>query len=255
MKKFLICFCVFLYLLSQTVCAETVVPILMYHNINETYLPENANVEMTPAEFKEQMEALLNAGYTPITLYDYVDWVNGMETLPEKPVIITFDDGYLNNYTHAFPIIKALNIPITIFIITDRMGMSDGVAYPHFTWEQAKEMLDSGLVDIESHTNMHSDLLLADEKTAINELRMSKYLIQKHLGRTANFLAYPYGNFTDAVKLQAQKAGYMACVKIKPQTQGVNKIDNDLYELKRITAFGGMSGEDFINYIEENKER
>lgn len=250
MKKFAACFVLIFCLIGQTVFAETVVPILMYHNLNNSYLPEHANVEMRPDEFREQVTTLISAGYTPIRLYDYTDWVNGKKDLPEKPIIITFDDGYLNNYTHAFPVAKELNIPITIFIITDRMGMSDGVAYPHFTWEQAREMNESGVVDIESHTNAHSDLFLADNKTVINELWLSKYLIKKHLNRDANYLAFPYGNYSDFVKQQAEKAGYKACVKIKPLAPGLNRKGDDVYELKRLTACGGMTGQDIIDLIQ-----
>ena len=253
MKKLFICV-LFFICLATTVSAETVVPILMYHNINDSYSPDNALVEMSTAEFKEQMLSLIENGFQPITLYDYIKWQQGEKELPQKPVIITFDDGYLNNYTHAYPIIKELNIPVTIFVITSRMGMSNGVTYPHFTWEQAKEMEESGLVDIESHTNMHSDFHLTDKKNAIAELRMSKFLIKKYLNKDAKFLAYPYGYYTDFVKAEAEKAGYSACVKIQTLNPGVNRKGQDLYVLKRITARGGMSGDELIKEIEINME-
>ena len=116
--------------------------------------------------------------------------------------------------------------------------------------EQAREMNESGVVDIESHTNVHSDLFLADNKTVINELRLSKYLIKKHLNRDANYLAFPYGNYSDFVKQQAEKAGYKACVKIKPLAPGLNRKGDDVYELKRLTACGGMTGQDIIDLIQ-----
>ncbi|MBQ2968064.1 MAG: polysaccharide deacetylase family protein [Clostridia bacterium] len=253
MRKILALLLMVLCLPPVVVQAETVVPVLMYHNLNETYAPENANIEMKPSEFEEQMVALLNAGYTPISLYQYARFEAGEETLPEKPVIITFDDGYLNNYTHAFPIVKKYNIPITIFVITQYMGMRDGVTYPHFTWEQAKEMQESGLVEIESHTCAHSDFMLADRETILKELRLSKYLIYKHIGKEAKFLAYPYGNYTPEVQKEARNAGYLGCVKVKAVTPGVNRKGDDIYALKRITASGGVSGAELIRCIEENK--
>lgn len=254
MRKILLVILLSVYFLTFNACAETVVPILMYHNINDNYSSDRYLVEMSTAEFEEQIVTLLSEGYTPITMYDYSAWQEGKKELPEKPIIITFDDGYLNNYTHAYPIAKKYNIPITIFVITSRMGMSDGVVYPHFTWSQAKEMEESGLVHIESHTNMHSDFNLSDPKNSVSELRLSKYLIKKHLDKDALYLAYPYGHYTEFAKEQAEKAGYKACVKITTVNPGVNRIDTDLYELKRITACGGMSGRDLINEIEKNRE-
>lgn len=94
----------------------------------------------------------------------------------------------------AFPILKELEIPATIFVVTDTVGAtkeSGKVNYSHFTWEQAKEMQDSGLIDIESHTNDHVKLGELDKDTLNYELRKSKYLIEKNLGKTCDMIAYP----------------------------------------------------------------
>ena len=233
---------------------ETYVPILMYHNINDQYDPANASVEMSEEDFREQMETLKEAGYTTITFEEYLDYENGLAELPDKPIMINFDDGYLNNYTRAYPILKELGMKATIFVITGRMGMSGGVTYPHFTWEQAKIMEDSGVIDIESHTNFHNNLKDVSLETAIQELRKSKYLIQKNLGKDATVLAYPYGDFTEEVKQAAKDAGYLAAVKVKLGNPGVNRKGQDVYELKRLTVYGGMTGEQLLELIQENKD-
>lgn len=233
---------------------ETYVPILMYHNINDQYDPANASVEMSQEDFREQMETLKEAGYTTITFEEYLDYDNGLAELPDKPIMINFDDGYLNNYTRAYPILKELGMKATIFVITGRMGMSGGVTYPHFTWEQAKIMEDSGVIDIESHTNFHNNLKDVSLETAIQELRKSKYLIQKNLGKDATVLAYPYGDFTEEVKQAAIDAGYLAAVKVKLGNPGVNRKGQDVYELKRLTVYGGMTGEQLLELIQENKD-
>ena len=79
--------------------------------------------------------------------------------MPENPIAITFDDGYLSNYEIAYPILKELNIPATIFIVTSTVGLDESsgkVSTPHFTWDQAREMQESGIIDIHSHSHSHS---------------------------------------------------------------------------------------------------
>lgn len=256
MKKILI-FTLAIFLVFPTIAfangsEELKIPILMYHNINDEYDVKDRTVEMSVSEFKDQMEAITKEGYESISLYQYVDYVSGKCDLPEKPIIITFDDGYLNNYTVAFPILKEMNIKATIFIITGRMGMQSGVKYPHFTWEQAKEMEDSGLIDIESHTNFHNELNNISYSNVAFELRKSKYLIDKYLNKNTSFLAYPYGFYNEYVKTAAEKAGYLASVRIISKNPGVNTKEQNIYELKRITAYGGMSGKDLIDSINRN---
>lgn len=231
---------------------ELKIPMLMYHNINDDYNIKDRTVEMSKNEFVSQMKAIKEEGYETISFYEYIDYVNGKAELPEKPIIITFDDGYLNNYTVAFPILKEMNMKATIFIITGRMGMQNGVKYPHFTWQQAKEMEESGLIDIESHTNFHNELDKISNLNVIYELRKSKYLIDRHLGKNTSILAYPYGYYNDAVIKAAESAGYLAAVRIRTEKPGVNTKNQGVYELKRITAYGGMSGQDMIDSINYN---
>ena len=254
MKKIFATICLMIVIaLEMTVFANgKAVPILMYHNINDNYSIENSNVEISNATFKEHMEAIRDTGYSTITFTEYINYCNGKGSLPEKPILLTFDDGYLNNYTNAFPILKEMNMKATIFIVTGRMGMQGGVTYPHFTWEQAKEMENSGIIDIQCHTTYHNDLSVISDDDLVFELRKSRFMIYKYLGKKVEVLAYPYGNYDDGVKKAAEKAGYKACVQIKLGLPGVNRKGEDLYALKRITAFGTMSGKDLIENINQN---
>ncbi len=235
-------------------CAQTVVPILMYHNINDNYDMSNSAVEMSRDEFYSQMLALKNAGYTAITFSEYVHFEKNGTALPEKPVIITFDDGYLNNYTTAFPVLKELGMKATIFVVTGSMGMQNGVKYPHFTWEQAKVMQDSGVIDIESHTNFHNDLTSVSDNTLITELRKSRFLINKYVGKMPSVVAYPYGANDERVRLAAEAAGYDAAVMVRTENPGVNRRGDNIYALKRITVYGGMDGARLLKSIKENEE-
>ena len=85
---------------------DVIVPILMYHNLVEEYPLETAGANITPELFEKHIQTLLNQGYTPVSLSDYYAFVIGNKTLPDNPIVITFDDGYLSNYEVAFPILK-----------------------------------------------------------------------------------------------------------------------------------------------------
>lgn len=236
----------------QNTCYATEIrlPILMYHNINDEYESHSTNVEMSTDDFISQMMALKDAGYTAVLFEDYINYLNYGTQLPEKPVLITFDDGYLNNYTVAFPILKQLGMKATIFIVTGRMGVDGVVTYPHFTWEQAKIMEDSGVIDIQSHTHYHSELVNLSKNDLVLELRKSKYLIEKNLGKKVNVLAYPYGFSNETVRNEARIAGYDVCVEINDKIPKVNSSESNQFKLCRITAYGGVSGKSLINTIE-----
>ncbi len=257
LKKIFLILLIISICLSQTVVfaeSNLKIPIIMYHNINDNYSIEDSTVEMAKDEFYDQLRAIKNEGYTTITFDEYISYALGETKLPEKPIILTFDDGYLNNYTVAYPILKEMGMKATIFIITERMGMQNGVKYPHFTWDQAKEMEGSGVIDIESHTNYHNELDKISYSSLAFELRKSKFLIDKHLNKNTKVLAYPYGFYNDDVIKMAKASGYKACVRIESVNPGVNTKDQCLYELKRITAYGNMTGRDLIHSINYNMD-
>lgn len=242
--------------------AETVkVPILLYHHISDDFNLTNAISIISPRDFNLHMTAI-KTQYTPISLREYVDFVNctdGSKTLPTDPIIVTFDDGYLSNYEVAYPILKKLEIPATIFIVTDTVGEKSGdgkVNYTHFTWEQAKEMQDSGLIDIESHTNDHVKLGQLDIDTINYELRKSKYQIEKHLGKTCDMIAYPYGSYSDAAIQASKKAGFKAqCLVGDDATDidyEVNIPRDGVMNLTRITVSGTMGNVNIIELVRKS---
>ncbi len=248
-------FIVVVFSCSNVFASHDSLPILMYHNINDNYDYSNRSNEMSSVEFEDQLRALKKNNYNTITFQDYLDYRNGHKDLPENPVIITFDDGYLNNYTTAYPLLKKYGMKATIFIITGRVNLNDSVVYPHFSWEQAKEMEDSGVISIESHTNYHNKLTDISDSSLVYELRKSRYLIKKHLNKEATVLAYPYGSHNDRVVDFAVKAGYTTAVIISQDDfPGVNTNNQNIYRLKRITAAGGTSGDELIEIIEKNRD-
>lgn len=237
-----------IFLLGTVTCQAADVPILLYHNTYTPFAPSQAGNNISPWLFEQQLIALIDAGYQVISLKDYVKSFRGEYDLPAKPVVITFDDGYLSNYQYAFPILKKHNLKATIFVITGRMGMLD-TTYPHFTWQQAREMQNSGLIDIYSHTNDHLRLSeLSDEDMRL-QLRRSKYIIEKELGIRCDILAFPFGNLDTRTAYMANQAGYRTICRVGDI--GSNYAVGDLLNLKRYTVNGNMEPWQVIEMIEK----
>lgn len=232
------------------------VPILLYHHISDEFDNTNAISIISPKDFRLHMTAI-KAQFTPVSLRDYVEFVNctdGSKTMPSNPIIVTFDDGYLSNYEVAYPILKELDIPATIFIVTDTVDAKSGegkVNYTHFNWAQAREMQNSGLIDIQSHTNDHVKLGTLSKDAVNFELRKSKYLIEKNLGKTCDMIAYPFGSYSDSVIEASKKAGYTAqCLVGDDATvidYEVNIPRDGVEHMTRITVSGLMGN---VNVIE-----
>lgn len=236
---------------------EVIVPILMYHNITENYPAETAGANITPELFKKHIQTILNLGYTPISLSHYYAYMTGNKTIPENPIIITFDDGYLSNYEIAFPILKEYNVPAAIFIVTSTVGLtpeSGLVSYPHFTWEQAKIMQDSSLIEINSHTHTHKNITELSVSELQKEIRLSKYLIEKNLNKYCYTFAYPYGGYRSDIEKLIRYAGYKMHIKVNDNSTEeaylANKKSDGIDNIKRITVTGEMSEIDLINVID-----
>lgn len=235
------------------------VPILLYHHItDEEFSGGNEISLISPYDFRLHMTAI-KVNFTPISLRDYYNYVTCTDSsavLPDNPIIVTFDDGYLSNYEIAYPILKELNIPATIFVVTDTVGEMAGggtVNYSHFTWEQAKEMESSGLIEIQSHTASHASLGELDYSSLVTELRKSKYMIEKNLGRECDMIAFPYGSYTDTVRSAARSAGYklQALVDDKGNEEDfeVNLPSEGVESLTRMTVAGTMGNVNVIEII------
>ena len=208
--------------------AKNSVPVLNYHQINDR--DENALTVHTD-QFEAQMKYLADNGYHTITPEEMVTaWENG-SALPDKPVIITFDDGYADNYRNAYPILQKYNLKGTIFLISDYIG-----TYPNYlTWTQAAEMQESGLIDFESHTLSHEQLDSTSPEETWNQLDGSKKALEWHLGKEINFLAYPCGSYDEDLQRMVQKAGYKGAFTVN---FGLADKGENLYILDRVPIFG-----------------
>lgn len=224
------------------------VPILLYHNIIKEIGNENPLVNITPDNFRSHISALKKAGFEGITFEDYYDYVNEEKPLPDNPVIITFDDGYMSNYQYGYPVLKELGMKATIFVVTGTTGAVMETSYPHFTWSEAREMEQSGVISIQSHSHLHRDIATLEPNDIVREIRLSKYLIETNLNKECFVLAYPYGSFNDFARQTAAAAGYK--IQCRVGDSGYNTKDTEI--LKRITVRGHWSSNELIEIINQN---
>lgn len=242
-----------------------IIPVLMYHNIAEEYAEATAGANITPKRFEEHMLGILDRGYTPIFVADYYNSVKYGTKLPENPIIVTFDDGYLSNYEVAYPILKRLNIPATIFVVTSTVGAKPGdtrVSYPHFTWEQAREMQQSGIIDIQSHSHTHCDMTSLSPARLQEELRLSRYLIEQNLNKNCYVFSYPFGRYNQTTSNIAKYAGYRMQILVNYAESGEDYLANNtkygLEHFTRLTVSGSMTTEELFSMIDtavENSKR
>lgn len=183
------------------------VPILVYHSVfphhpGQTH--EQRVLDVAPAVFEEQMRYLVNGGYHVISFEQLVDALQGRATLPPRPVVITFDDGWANQYRHAFPILRKLGLPATFFVFTNVIGRDP----LNMTWAELREMQSAGMT-IGSHTRTHP-MLPDDHRGLAYEIDSSRVDIRRHLGAAPKFFAYPFGAWDRRALLEARHAGYEA---------------------------------------------
>lgn len=248
------------------------VPILLYHHITED---PNDNA-ITPQQFERQMELLKAGGYETVTFDEMIDYVEKGIELPQKAVCITFDDGYKSNYEIAYPILKEYGMKATIFVIGATVGNTEHYKdtefpiTPHFSFEEAKEMVDSGVISIQSHTyDMHqwadyetgerirkNILKLEGEteeeyRTALrNDFTRSKEEIEQATGEKVNVLAYPGGSYDDLSQAVLSSQGVKATLSIRPgKAVLVKGLPQSLYAMKRFYVRPSTDEKEFLEWL------
>lgn len=203
------------------------VPILMYHHVMpvdqaKAILATKLNVP--PDIFRQQMDFLIGKGYQIIGLDEMMAGLrNG--TLPVKPVVLTFDDAYRDFYDIVFPILREKNLKATVFVITQFVG---GERY--VTWDQLKQLGDSGLVLVGDHSLNHLYLSKLSSEELRNQIVSSKDILEQRLGKAVKYFAYPYGSVGQS-KTVLSEVGFNGAVLTtysSPQCAGLS------YDLSRI---------------------
>ena len=206
------------------------VPVLMWHNLAEE---SSGDMTISVDTFRAQIEALHEAGFKTVSLQQLYDYVHFGTELPEKPIVLTFDDGYFSNYEYAFPILQEYGMQATIFAIGVSVGKdtykdTDHAMTPHFGADEAREMVDSGLISVQSHTfDMHQwppfedgnaqvrETLLpfdgetdADYEAAVEaDFAESRELLESITGQPVNALAFPEGAYVTLTQDALRSAG------------------------------------------------
>ncbi len=226
------------------VVREAQVPILMYHYISEP--PPDANqirrgLSVPPAQFEAHLRYLKSNGYHTISLHQLLLHLTRGEPLPEKPIILTFDDGYRDNYERAFPLLQKYGFSATFFLITNFI---DEGRPAYLTWEQVKKLAQAGN-EIGAHSRDHPDLRGRDTDFLVWQILGSKEAIQNGAGITPRFFSYPSGKYDENTIAILASAHYWGAVTVK---QGVHQSSETPFELERI-RIDGSYGADEMSWI------
>lgn len=206
--------------------SSSVVPVLMYHSFQTEKAGSTPYV--TAEIFREQIDFFVKNNYNIVEPDKALDYISKKEKMPAKTVLITIDDGLYSFYENGYPVLKEYGVHATLFMPVDRIGQPG-----YMDWKELKEVSDSGLVTIGSHTMSHPWLptVSVDEEKLYYELAGSKEALEKGVGKKVDYLCYPNGGFNDAVKDAAKQYGYKGAFTTNPTKKSA--ID-DTYAIRRL---------------------
>ena len=227
--------------------------VLTYHHVNDH---EGDLVTVSPRIFEQQIAALAERDYAFLTADDFAAIVRGEREAPERPVLITFDDGYLDTWLHAYPVLKRYGARASLFLVTswvaDRNDRRDlGVFIPDhedttaaltrhgaeaecaLTWGEVETMARDGVMDVQSHTQTHLRCRISENsaEAIARELAGSREIIESRLGTRCRHLAWPKGKYDEEAIRLARSLGYEA---LFTTLRGANPVPGDLSEIKRL---------------------
>ena len=201
-------------------------PILEYHQVRDTPLDPDLTVyNVPPDEFAAQLDYLQAEGYTTITLQDFMRVVHGKGELPAKPIVLTFDDGYADNFTTMLPILEAHSMTAVVYVVTNKLGQPG-----YLTIDELKEMQRRG-IEIGSHTADHLPLTSLDTAAQLKQISESKIFLEWGGLATIYSLSYPNGAFNSEIIEMVKQSEYLTAVTGEA---GLNTLNTNPYELYRV---------------------
>lgn len=247
----IIIFC--LWSLAASASKAIRVPILTYHNFDPS-IP--GSMTIGTARFEEQLQWLKDNGYTVIPLKQLVGYLQGKTTsLPPKPVVITADDGRKTVYTYMLPLVKKYHVPVTLFVYPSAISRASYA----LTWQQLKELQQTGQFDIQGHTYWHPNF--NEEKKNLSakhyqqlvhtQLINSKKILEDKLGKPITLLAWPYGIYDPYLEQEAKKAGYTIAFSVDDRDANTSE---KMMAMPRYMISAKMSMKTFENIVSGHKQ-
>lgn len=184
---------------------QTRARVLLYHRIGWGKLPRPG---VTPKDFAEQLDWLVDNEVEVVRTSELVAFLDGELELPAKVAVIQIDDGERNGFTRAFPALRERNMPFTLAIVSKTV--QEWRSHGTLQWSEIREMVDSGLVEIASHSHTHPMLTRLSTARAKRELLLCRELIERHVGVRPTTFVYPYGAHSDRVRRLTEQVGYAA---------------------------------------------
>lgn len=252
-------------LLAKGVPAEPVMdegialPIIMYHGIIKDESRPGTYV-VTTDEFESDLKYLKENGYTTVVVQDLLDYVKKGTPLPKKPIMLTFDDGFYNNYVYAYPLLQSYGAKMVLSPVgsfTDAFTKSGDkhAAYSYLNWEDIKTMSDSGLVEIQNHTydlhsldRSHNGSKKVSGETSdqyrqrlVTDLSQMQQQTAEHIGRTPTAFVYPYGAVSKEALPIIKELGFSCTMICESRTNTVTRDPECLYEMGRYLRPHGVS--------------
>jgi peptidoglycan/xylan/chitin deacetylase (PgdA/CDA1 family) len=230
------------------------VPILMYHRIATDGPPGLKRWRVAPEVFDAHVTALHRSGYQTITLAEWADALVQHRQIPEKRVILTFDDGYTDFLSGAVPVLCRHGFSATMFLVAERIGQtalwdeSFGDPAPLMSWEEIKSLQPIG-IEFGAHSLFHKKMTAMEPTELAKDTKRTREILEDRLGVPVPTLAYPYGDQNESVRRIVKEAGTRAAVTTE---RGISKLGDDLFRLPRLEIAGECTAGKFISLLEHN---
>jgi peptidoglycan/xylan/chitin deacetylase (PgdA/CDA1 family) len=228
----------------------------MYHSISQSANPKFKQYTVAPALFAAQMDFLHQHAYTPLNATQLINALTGMSALPNRPVAITFDDGFADFYQHALPVLRRCKFTATLYITTgfvaktSRWMQREGeTERPMLNWNQIAEISNAG-IECGAHSHSHPKLDTLPLPVVRDEIARSKELIEDHVGQKVSSFAYPFGYYTPAVRQLVQETGFSSACTMNLTT---SSYTTEHFALERLMVTPSTSINAFRTLLAETE--